>query len=223
VWLGVAVSLDWYLMPAANNVCLATTGLINSQGYSCADPNSGAAFPPNGDVNSAIAVGRSDQVQGGFAHGPLTIMASLDYALTANMLLGVRAGAEVFTSPLSNNRAFAPFHGEGRFTYLFGKDAITKKVAPMAFVGVGVGEFDAFVPVTVVLNTTSAVPNPQNPYNYNAWLSAGPFFASGGGGVRLGLGRHAAATIAAKVLGAFGGQAGSLIGFAPELGIQYGF
>jgi hypothetical protein len=221
VWVGVAVSLDWYVMPAANNVCLATQGLINSAGYSCADPNDGSAFPPNSEVNGDIVVGRSDQVQGGFAHGPLTLMLSMDYALNANMLAGVRGGYEIFTSPLSN-KAFAPVHGEARFTYLFGRDAITKKVAPMAFVGAGVGEFDAFVPVTVILNPSANV-KPNNPYNYNAWLSAGPFFASGGGGVRIGIGRRAAATIAVKVLGAFGGQAGSLIGFAPELGIQYGF
>jgi hypothetical protein len=227
MWLGVGVSLDLYLMPGANNVCLVPIQgqnlPINTTGYACVDPgNNNAPFPPDVNVDGAIRVNRADQVQGGFAHGPLALMLSFDYALNTNILLGVRAGYEVFTDPLSTQRAFAPVHAEGRFTYLIGKDALLQSFAPMVFFGAGVGTFDAFVPVSVFLQSP---PYQPNPYSMNAWLSSGPGFAAAGGGVRLVLNKNKtmAATAAVKVQGAFGGPAGFLLGFVPELGVQLGF
>jgi hypothetical protein len=222
VWVGASISMDVYVMPGAQDVCSLTTGHINSAGYRCVDPNSGGAFPENAPTSNAIILGRSDQVQGGFAHGPFTIMASLDYALNANMLLGIRAGYEALTIPTGSS--FAPVHLEARFTYLFGKDAITQKLAPMIFLGAGAGEFDAFVPVKVFLNE----PTPSGGTaiaqgKENAWITAGPVFVAGGGGARLLLGKKIAATGALKLQGAFGGQAGFLFGVVPELGIQFGF
>jgi len=226
VWVGLALSLDLYVMPGAQNVCSKTTGAINSAGYTCLDPGNGSAFPPNQTVNNAIVANRSDEVQGGFVHGPFTIMASLDYALNQNMLVGVRAGYEALTMP--TGAAFAPVHLEARFTYLFGKDAVSAKVAPMVFVGAGVGEFDAFVPVNVFLNNQngSLVPGGAavlGPGKENAWLTTGPGFGAVGGGVRLLLNKKIAATAALKLQGAFGSDPGFLFGFVPELGIQYGF
>jgi hypothetical protein len=225
IWVGLALSLDLYLMPGAQDVCSKTTGAINSAGYGCID-NSGAAFPPNGTINSDIVPKRSDQVQGGFVHGPFTIMASVDYALNQNMLVGGRVGYEALTVPLSSAAAFPPVHLEARFTYLFGKDALTSKIAPMAFLGAGAGEFDAFVPVNVFVNPNGGTSNNLNGIQngkVNAWLAAGPVFVAGGGGVRMALTKRIAATGALKLQGAFGGSAGFLFGFVPELGVQMGF
>lgn len=225
VWIGVSVSLDLDVMPGANNVCSLFTATLNSAGYGCVDPSSGAAFPNQAD-NARIQLGRSDQVQGGIAHGPLALMLSFDYALTQNVLLGARAGYELFTDPALH--AFAPVHLEGRFTYLFGRDALTK-VAPMIFAGVGAGEFDAFVPVSVYLNaptmgqTSQYTAGPNTPNKFNAWVDGGPFFVAGGGGVRIPMGESVAANVAVKVQGAFGGSPGFLFGLAPELGLQLGF
>jgi hypothetical protein len=216
VWVGLAVSLDIDVMPGAQNVCSKTQGQINSAGYGCVD-GSGASFPANATVNGEIIPNRSDQVEGGFAHGPLTIMATFDYALNPNMMLGARAGYEALTIPTGS--AFAPVHLEARFTYLIGKDAINAKIAPMAFVGVGAGEFDAFVPVTVFGNVNGVIGSQQ----VSAWLTAGPIFATAGGGARLMLSKKIAATGALKLQGAFGGSAGFLFGVVPELGIQFGF
>jgi hypothetical protein len=221
LWVGLSIGIDMYLMPGANNVCSRTTGQINSAGYACAD-SGGTPFPPNAEVNGDIQPNRSDQVQGGFAHGPFTLSLSFDYALNANMLVGARGGYSLLTMPSALSPAFAPVRAEARFTYLFGKDAIMQKIAPLAFVSVGVGEFDAFVPVSVFLNPSPNV-QPQNPYSMNAWLTAGPLFAGAGGGVRLSLSKHLAATGALRIQMAFGGAAGSLFGVAPEAGIQYGF
>jgi hypothetical protein len=222
--VGLALSLDLYVMPGATNVCSKTQGSINSAGYGCIDPSKGTSFPDQ-NFNNAIIQGRSDQVEGGFVHGPFTIMLTFDYALNQNMLIGARAGYEALTIPTGS--AFAPLHLEARFTYLFGKDALTAKIAPMAFVGLGAGEFDAFVPVNVFLDGSKLNPSPGpgtiGPGKENAWLTAGPVFATAGGGARFMLTKKIAATGALKLQGAFGGSASFLFGIVPELGIQLGF
>jgi hypothetical protein len=69
---------------------------------------------------------------------------------------------------------------------------------------------------------------PSAPYNtaqtitVNAWQTAGPIFISAGGGARFALATSVAMTAALKIEGAFGGTAGSLWGFAPEVGLQFG-
>ena len=188
------------------------------------DPGGKVAFPADGPTSAAIVIGRSDQVQGGFSHGPFNIQGSLDYALNMNMLIGARLGYEALTMPTPTgvSASFPPVHIEARFTYLFGKDAIQAKVAPMAFVAAGAGEFDAYVPVQVTL-MNPATGGLIGPHTENAWLTAGPVFAAGGGGVRLLLAKKFAATAALKLQGAFGGQAGFLFGVVPEAGVQLGF
>jgi hypothetical protein len=236
MFVGLAIGLDLYLLPGSQDVCVlngyghatpqqgdGTGPLTAGNPYACYT-GSGAAFPgtspgsgstPSGfALNNAIRLGQSDQVQGGFAHGPMQIMLSFDYALNTNMLLGARAGYELFTVPA--NAAFPPLHLEARFTYLFGHDALTAKVAPMILVGAGAGEFDAMVPVQVFSKGAQVI-------NANAWLTAGPIFGTAGGGLRFALSKRVFATGAVKLQGAFGGTAGFLFGVVPEAGIQYGF
>jgi hypothetical protein len=169
-----------------------------------------------------------DHVSGGFTHGPLTLFASFDYALNANMMIGLRAGYEALTYPGTDPApAFPPLRIEARFTYMIGQNAINK-VAPVLFGGVGLGEFDAMVPTTVVFGTTPP-PQPFTTQNVpeDAWLTAGPFYATAGGGVRIPFGggekKKFAITALAKFQAAFGGTAGFLWGLAPELGLQMGF
>jgi hypothetical protein len=216
VWVGINVSLDLDVMKGAQNVCSRITGAINSAGYGCVD-SSGSVFPATASENSFIVANRGDAVQGGLVHGPLSILASLDYALSQNLLVGGRAGYQALTIP--TGAAFAPVHLEARLTYLFGKDALTSKLAPLALVGVGLGESDAFVPVTVYSSNS----NPPTPHTFNAWLTAGPLFATVGGGARYLVKKKIAATLALKLQGAFGGTAGFLFGVVPELGVQLGF
>mgnify|MGYP002400235296 CR=1 FL=1 len=226
-WIGGAVSMDFFIAPGTTDVCAlnpmtnGTTPLTPGNPYNCVDPNTGANFPgTDSTVNGQIAK-HGDLVQSGFAPGNLRIMLSIDYALNANMLLGVRGGYELFTDPAAApGAAFAPVHGEARFTYLFGKNAITQSVAPLVLVAAGVGEFDAFVQVPVFLTQPSGPPKEQPE---NAWITAGPGFVAAGGGVRLLLSRKVAATGILKIEAAFGGSAGTLLGAAPELGLQLGF
>jgi hypothetical protein len=223
VWLGISLQADWYALPGQNDACFVSSATSNP--YACVDPSSGSAFPQSGlpaqkltatQLNNSIEKGVGDQVVGGFKLANFRIMVSLDYAISKNVLLGLRGGYVLNTDPSSS--AFAPLHLEGRLTYLFGKDAVSHKgISPMLFAGVGAGEFDAFVPVDVTLGG-----NGHGTATENAWITAGPAFFSVGGGARLLLSTKIAATAALKFEGGFGGAAGFLPGIAPEFGLQFG-
>ncbi len=223
-WAGLSLQGDLYVMPAANNVCQLNSALtlpINTAGYWCVNTSNGAYLPgKSANLNSEIDP-RKDQVAGGAAFGNLRILATLDYALNPNMMVGLRVGYVLFTNSAAGSPgpAFAPLHIEARFTYLFGRDAlISKPVAFMLLGALGVGEFDAFVPVTV-----NALVPPGGSIAANAWLTAGPGFFALGPGLRVKLADRVAGTFAVKFEGPFGGTAGFLPGIAPELGVQYGF
>jgi hypothetical protein len=180
------------------------------------------------ELNKLIILsnGSNDQVSGGFALNNIRILASFDYAITQNMLAGLRAGYVLNTDPGSGvaGPAFAPAHIEARFTYLLGKNAISKGgIAPMFFGGLGVGEFDAYVPVAVAVgNNPAFMGGKVATYAPNAWAVAGPFFAAAGGGVRIGFSPRVAMTVGLKLELGLGGPAGSLFGVAPEAGVQFG-
>jgi hypothetical protein len=222
-WIGVGFQWDIDFLPGANDVCIVNPNngvSVNSPGYSCADPSSGTAFPTNKAVDNEINKGVSDQVVGGLRPGNMRLTLSFDYAATKNVLLGVRAGYVLGTDPASP--AFPPLHLEARVTYLVGKDAVSKKgLSPMLFAGLGAGEFDAFVPVTVSITSTTTGKVLQG--TENAWLTAGPLFFSVGGGARVLFAPKVAMTLALKFQGALGGAAGFLPGIAPEVGLQFGF
>jgi hypothetical protein len=220
VWIGVSAAIDLELVPSANDVCkLNGTGTgpyTAGNAYACLSPV-GSPFPGRSPaVNGDIAVGRGDQASSGLVHGPLTVSASLDYALTPNVLLGARFGFEAITIPTRS--AFAPVRLEARLTYIFGEDALSAKVAPMLLVGAGLGEFDGYVPVTVH-SASGATP----PTSENAWATAGPAFIVGGAGARFAVTDRVGLTLALKAMAAFGGTAGFLPAFAPEAGVQVGF
>ncbi len=238
IWVGLSVEADWFLMPASQNVCVVppspgvssnldtnTSVKPGTAGYNCIDPNSGQPFPQVGSVRNSQITSRFDQVQSGFVPpGNVRILASVDYALNANMMAGLHAGYVLGTNPATAGpgAAFAPVHLEARFSYFIGKKAlIAQTVIPMVFAGVGLGEFDAFVPVTVEATIPNATAKQKA--TEDAWLTAGPVFLAGGVGIRLMVAPQIALTGAGKVEAAFGGTAGTLLGLAPEIGVQYGF
>ncbi len=207
-------------MPGATNVCKLNGGgnhTLNSAGYNCVDPSDGDNFPPNSATNTNIVAG---DVQSGVAFGNVRLLASVDYALSKNLLVGLRGGYVLRTDPAKAEprAAFAPIHLEARLTYLFGRDALVRQTfSPMVLVAAGLGEFDAYIPVNVALT------NPTTLQAENAWLTAGPYFLALGAGARLKIGSNVAATGAVKIETAFGGgTAGKLFGFAPELGVLFG-
>jgi hypothetical protein len=257
IWVGFDVGFDLFLMSAGTDVCqlnAAGTGPLSGR-YYCVDPDSNVNVPgavgtlnPPADPrswNASIRHGVDDALAGGIAPGNLRLMLSFDYAVTQNVLVGLRAGYVLFTYPGGNPAApaspsapFAPLHFEARFTYLVGRNALTTPgVHPMFYVGAGVAEADAKLAVLTSLDK-NACPNPGNPlcpasYNANnlpvgatqenAWLTAGPFFFKAGLGLRINLGKRFALSVGAGFLGAVGGTAGFLPGLEPEVGGQVGF
>jgi hypothetical protein len=222
IWVGLAVSLDVMSLPQSDKACKLNgsgTSPANSAGYECVDPSTSANFPGSSNaVNMSILTGPNDgdSVGGGLLPTNLRLLVSFDYALTTNMLIGARAGYVLNTDPASSpGPNFPPIHLEARFTYLFGKDAILNPIAPLLLVAAGVSEFDANIGVQVALST-------GKPRNENAWLTAGPVFGALGAGARFLVGKSFAISAVLKGQAAIGSPSW-LVGFAPEVGAQFGF
>ncbi len=220
LWIGVSVEDDLVFLPSANDVCVLDSrgSPTNTAGYTCADPNTGSSFPSTVTIDREITLGSADHVDGGIHAGNVRLLLTLDYALTHNVLLGARVGYVFRTDP---SPVFHRLHLEARLTYAIGRDALTREgLSPIVLIGLGAGEFDAYVPVTfTVAKSASNILHGTE----KAWLTGGPFFVTAGAGARAQFGRRTALTAALKFTGAFGGSAGFLPGIAPELGIQVGF
>src|SRR5262249_39673592 len=119
-------------------------------------------------------------------------LASFDYAISANLMLGVRAGLVFGTYPGASatndgkTSPLSPLHIELRGTYVIGKDALAKPgLAPYMAAGAGYAPWDTKVPggVTVKMNGgTGAATNKT----VDAYQIAGPMFITLGGGIRYG-------------------------------------
>jgi hypothetical protein len=226
-WVGVSLSLDVVLLPDASDVCKLTSAAIplNGKGYYCTNPSDGSDFPTRaspGENASMTSPGTAGQVAGGPAVGNVRVLASFDFALTPNWLLGARFGVVTHAYPGSaaanDGKAFGPpIQLELRGTYVLGKNALAHSgFSPMAFLDAGVGRFDAPRDVSV---TEAGVPG-QLPKR--AWRSGGPGFVGIGAGARYQFSQRIAFNAAVKLAAAFGGS-GVFTTFGPEIALQYGF
>jgi hypothetical protein len=200
-WIGLHFGLDVAIIGGAN-VC------GSGGGYECYDagttnsPYGGPPFPGTG-----IATGTAVATQ--------RILLSYDRAFTPNFMAGVRVGYALGggppaitdfgdpSTPADDKKiAFLPFHAELRLSYWFGHGALGKKgLRPYLFVGGGMAQVDAKVPVTVYDCSQAAADGmiPRSPDCENgattinqtalkqrkidAWKKLGQGFAAGGGGV----------------------------------------
>lgn len=195
-WVGLTGSLDWNFIPSVEDACKLKNDAypVNDQNYYCVtkdgsdyptrDPATGKAA---NDAIVASANRGSDKVAGGGALGNIRIMATADYALTGNMLIGARIGLVLNTYPgeaaaQDGKRFSAPVHLELRFTYVFGKDPIWHKgFAPYAQIGAGVAPYETKVEVQTIEAQNGAAQKHQ----VDAWHIAGPGFVGIGGGLRF--------------------------------------
>ena len=227
IWIGVSAAIDFTLLSSADNVCKLGQDAtpINTSGYYCTNPG-GTDYPNRGDSkgveNSNIVLNKSDKVSGGTTLGNIRILATFDFALNQNILLGARVGYNLLTYPgtaaVNDGKASSIgfLHLEARGTYLIGKDPLTRAgMAGYVFVGAGYSEFTGKVSVTVVENGSNA--NKA----VDAWSTGGPVFASIGGGIRYAISPRAALLGGPRLNFAFGNN------FAPsaglEAGVQFGF
>jgi hypothetical protein len=236
VWVGVSIGFDYTLVPSADDVCKLSSTKdgqlpINTSNYYCVNSDGsdypfreapGLVTPRNGE-NARLAQGTSDKVSGGGAFGNIRILASVDYAINLNLLLGARLGYVLNTYPgqaaKDDSKSFPPVHLELRGTYLFGQEALLKKVAPFIMVGGGVSTFETAVKVSVV--ETNPMTNLKTAKDVDAWQLAGPIFMTFGGGARVGLSERAALMLGARVNLAFGNSFAP--SFGPDVGIVFGF
>jgi len=150
---------------------------------------------------------------------------SFDYALGDNILLGLRSGLVLRPYPghaaQANGNGFpAPIHVEARATYLIGFEALRNQFAPLLFVDAGAGEYDAAIPVQVLLDKAGGV---GQKVSVNAWAVGGAAFVGAGGGLRILLHPSIALVLAGKFAESFGAKTSPLPTLGPEASLAYGF
>jgi hypothetical protein len=228
-WVGLGGTIDFMSLPAGDNLCHLDSNALpgNSANMYCTKL-SGDDFPSHTDggaQNSALVKGQAGHSNGGITPGVVRIFASVEYAITANILAGVRGGGVFFKYPgqaaVNDGRAFGSrLYLEARATYAFGDAPLARAgFAPIVFVGGGVSEFDAHTSSTAQLQDPNT--GDISSGTVNIWQTNGPGFALVGGGVRYAFTPGAALTGAARVNLSFGGN-GLIPTFGPELGVQIG-
>ncbi len=218
-WVGVSGSLDLTIPAGSNEVCAQTAG-VSTSGYWCTTPD-GTDYPTTAQ-NAALAQGRAGAPSSELTPGGVHITATIDYAATSNLLIGVRFGyvANAYSGQAASaagKTIGTPIHAEVRGTWVFGDEPIARSgLAPYAFVAGGVARFDA--PTTVMVAEKGVAGDRA----VRAWYVAGPAFGEVGGGARYAFSPRVAFSTGiglnlAVGPGAFG------VTVAPEMTLQYGF
>ncbi len=241
IWGGLQLGLDFAFVPSGEDVCklhptdsndVDRGGLpVNATGYYCIDGGKDYPTRPSKDPESLKQnyniefPSKNDKVQGGLAPSTFRILATFDYGVTPNIMLGARVGLVLNTYPgaegHTDGKGFsAPLHLEARGTYLIGKGLERDSgITPYVFLGAGISNWDAKVGVTVSEIDPATAKKTNRPVD--AWYLGGPGFIGFGGGARIHVGPRLAIPIGLRMAFAVGN--GVLPALSPELGIQYGF
>jgi hypothetical protein len=227
-WVGLSASVEFMLVGSSDDVCKLNQDAspMNSSGYYCMD--GGSDYPDRNDKQgtqnqSIVRDGKTDKVAGGGAFGNVRLLVALDYALNANLLLGLRAGLIVNAYPgtaAQNDGKFSalgPVHLEARATYVIGNEALMKPgIAGYLMGGAGYAQYTAKVGVSVRESTS-----PTNK-QVDAWAIGGPLFLTLGGGLRYAFSSRAALLFGPRVNIALGNGLGTFPSAALEGGMQFG-
>jgi hypothetical protein len=216
-WIGIAGSVDFMTLPSKNEVCIAP----QSQ-YFCTTPG-GDDYPSSGSGANQLVAGRAGAAQGQISPGTAHVLIVADYAATPNVLIGARLGWVANSYPGSSAKTIgAPLHVELRGTYVFGDEPLTKTgLAAYTFFGAGVARWDSSQTVNVGEKSPDGrvVPGDRA---VQAWLVAGPAFASIGGGARYQFSQRVAAHAGIVLTAAAFPSTFDFVA-APEMQLQYGF
>jgi len=231
-WAGASITFDYTFVPSTSDACKLRSDAtpVNDENYYCTRDD-GTDYPSREDATENAAIlatnagtARTNRVNGGGAFGNVRIQASLDYAATANVLVGGRIGLILNNYPgkeagYDGRRFNAPFHAEARLTYVFGPEALHRPgLAPYLFAGAGLGHVDTRVAVEVTEVRTGQAAVSRS---VDAWHLAGPWFLSFGGGARVAILPRYAIVLGLRGTLAVGDATAFVIG--PELGAQVGF
>jgi hypothetical protein len=159
------------------------------------------------------------KTQSGFAPGQVRILLSYDYALNANMMVGVRAGYAFLGAP----EGFMPVQAGARFRYIFG-GLDQPGFHPYVGAGGGMAEVNGRVKKTGVAtnftdpdNDPNTAPN-QEPLDVDIYTQAGTGYVEVGPGFLWNLSSHINLELnlnAMVMLPTFG------INVQPSLGLVY--
>lgn len=242
-WAGLQFGMDFAFLPSGDEVCKLDKNAnfpLNDTGYYCYEGAQGRDYPTRSvkldgsdradpatlaENNSILSPQSFNKVQGGVAPATIRILATADYGVTKNVMIGARLGLVVNTYPGEEGgkdaKGFgAPIHLELRGTYLFGEGLTkTSGIIPYAFLGGGISNWDAKVGVTVT--EVNAQTNARANRAVDAWYLGGPGFIGFGGGVRIMATERVAIPLGLRMAFALGN--GVLPAISPELGVQFGF
>ncbi len=229
-WVGVAGDLSFTAISAQTSVCSLDPSKSASNppplnpGYACVDPATGGDYPLTADQSNALSPTQGNKIKsGGFVFGNIRALASFDYALNRNFMLGGRFGYVFNTFPGRYvSTSFAPVHVELRGSYAIGDNALGKAgYSTVVHLGVGVSQYDGKVTARVV-ETDPLTGSTAIERDVNAWQVTSPFFFSVGAAARYAFTPRVATSLGLKFVGAVGGG-GFMPSLAPELGVQFGF
>jgi hypothetical protein len=219
-WIGVSGSMDLTTPANSNEVCALSAG-VSTSGYWCTTPE-GSDFPANQAQSDALLRGRGGAPSGEITPGGVHITLALDYAASANLLLGVRLGYVANAYPgdaaaTAGKTISTPLHAAVRGSWVFGDEPLARSgLAPYVFASGGVARFDT--PTTVMVAQRGITGERA----VHAWYVAGPAFGAIGGGARYALSPRIAFSTGLGLNAAVGPGA---FGFtvSPEMQLQYGF
>jgi hypothetical protein len=195
MWVGLHIAQDIAFV-GGENICMpASANPPPAPDFSCYLPGS-SDVPYDTSVFQPEAVGN---VPTGTVAATTRVLLSFDYAITPNILAGVRlgyafrggppagmvappmrevVGDDVFynpTTPTVPGTKFLPFHAEVRGSYWFGKNGFRPGFRPYVHLGGGLAQVDAKVVVNVIDIDGEA--------SADAWKKLGQGFITAGGGV----------------------------------------
>jgi len=219
-WIGVAGSMDLTVPPSGNDVCAQSAG-VSTSGYWCTTPD-GTDYPTSNGKMAPLAAGKGGVPSSEISPGSVHVTATLDYAVSANLLLGARLGYVANAYPgqaasAAGKTVSAALHVEARGTFVFGDEPLARSgLAPYAFVAGGVARFDTPTTVMVAENGVTGA------RAVRAWYVAGPVFGALGGGARYAFSPRVAFSTGLAIDAAIGpGAFGVTV--SPEMQLQYGF
>lgn len=211
MWVGLHFAPDIYLFSSDADVCNIQN--LGNHSYSCYEEDGKNPLfndfqPPagSGRVGVPTLPGGMGKVNGGPKLATMRLLASFDYAITANLMVGGRVGFAFGGGPKTYNytnasaqpdtiaagKSFFPVHVEPRLTYhivSLGKQGLH----PYVHVGGGIAQVDAKMTVQVCNNgncTDPAQPGVVSAKNAVVYKRVGQGFVTLGGGLLLPLAKN---------------------------------
>jgi hypothetical protein len=221
-WLSLGFQQDFLLMTAAKSVC-AGTDYQCFRGAYYTDPSTTGTRLSDGTVSGA------GDVKSGPAMATMRVMAGYDYAVTPEILLGLRGGFAFGGGPERGgigSKKFMPVHAELRAAYWF-TSVTSGTVRPFIELSGGVAEIDAKMSAKIIdqgpaqVNSCTAMGQGTDPRCYvvpaDVWRKTGTGFVGGGLGALFAVGESHGVVVEARAMQMLGASAtglGAEIGYA---------